>query len=320
MSSSDQVPVPLPTLRDTSPVTGITMDFTQVTPELAATHGYVTIHYEDGKVETLGGHAANDALKDKNEQTPLLMKLNHDIRDPRDVRESFDLHAPPGETLTQYANSLPAGDDAYNQQPVNYSEVGEDGYNSTSLASSLLVAKGGQTALADINYIARNMNVGRIRMTVTGGFQDCDSDYARRVAGATVSGRVIATGLDHASMPAAMFEHGIRPGMTPTDHSQNDTNTLLEKNTLSAIGAEAYDHTHALPEKDLAHHVASLTVQENGAANARSLSNFGPQTGTVASLDGDVLKLNVGGSRSPLTLSRNELMEGSRNPRRPRSR
>jgi len=313
-SGREGVPIPNPTVSDHSHVTGITMDFTQVTPELTAMHGYITIHYADGAVETLGGHARNESLNPHSaiEKTDLVFKVNADIRDPRDVAASFGMRAPRGESLDSYARAIKDGADAYNRHPFRYSPVGEDGFNSTSLSSSLLVAKGGETARNDLNFAASNLSMPHLRLANVAGVTPQDASYSAKIDVATASGHPISTGIDHAGISAAEFRHGA--GQSQHEHGTASVDDLLGRDSIGADLAWLKAKFGGGPVTDLPHHIDTLSIRENGSIVARPVSSFGPQTGTVSYRDGDDISLSVGGSRSPLHLSRTELIAGSKNP------
>jgi hypothetical protein len=111
-------------------------------------------------------------------------------------------------TLTQYGNAIVDGAKAYNEHPVRYDGLAEDGYNSNSFVSSLLIAKGGATAARDLEaMIAKGMNTpGPLRTdpndhsvtdTMAANFTDRQSDR----------GKFSVPGLDHASIDPRRFSH-----------------------------------------------------------------------------------------------------------------
>ena len=121
---------------------------------------------------------------------------------------SAPLHAPPGTTLTQYGNAIVDGAKAYNEHPVRYDGLAEDGYNSNSFVSSLLIAKGGATASRDLEaMIAKGMNTPGPLRTDPKDHSITDSMAANFTERQYRDGKYSVPGLDHASIDRRRFTH-----------------------------------------------------------------------------------------------------------------
>jgi hypothetical protein len=122
------------------------------------------------------------------------------------LMHSARLHAPPEMSLTEYANAIVDGAKAYNEHPVRYDGLGERGYNSNSFVSSLLIAKGGLTAVHDLDaMIAGGMDTPGPLRTNANDHSVTNAMAADLTERDSNRGRNVVPGLDHASIDPGRF-------------------------------------------------------------------------------------------------------------------
>jgi hypothetical protein len=268
----------------------------------------------------------------------------HDIDEP--VRR-YDLHPPkypglsPEAARTRYGNELIAGARAYNEHPVRYDVPASEGFNSNSWAGSLVIAKGGEAGLRDIEHIARELD-GKMPLLHEGTTAPWkpgdDQREMQHVAEATRAGQPIAPGLHNSTIPHDRFSSGrptdlaaqyppppgVHSGLIGTLNANPD---VLGRNLGSYLRAE-FDHaSHAAASPSAAAPEpapvpapalervpgAPLHVRYAGV-DREFLAGRYQQSGKIIEVNGDSVVQNIGRGTAVYRLS--ELTATSSDPGR----
>ena len=156
-------------------------------------------------------------------------------------------------TRTQYANALVDGAKHYNAHAVRYDFVGqqETHFNSNSFVSSLIVAKGGESDLADVRNIAAQMDSGPLNVYGQRPVLD-DGAMSERVRIDLHAHKAIATGFANAGIEPARFESSPLAAATPPPRIQNAINAASSlvpaaKEATQQLGGWLLKHLESPP-------------------------------------------------------------------------
>ena len=163
---------------------------------------------------------------------------------------------------------------------MRYDGLGEDGFNSNAMVSSLIVAKRGAVGLRDIERIAKDVvDTSPVRTTPGRGPMD-DNAVTELIARDSHLGRYVCPGFGHASMSRSRFEAG--------SHDAPESPPALPQFGGPGIGAMAYAREKMI---DTAHSIKDRlqTAIEKGYTRAAPDPTFPPF------LAGDGVRIERGG-------------------------
>lgn len=166
-------------------------------------HAYIDITRANGAHQVLGAYPVG-GLPMAHEGGQLVFSAGQEKG--HIPKAAFELQVPPHMTLTQYANSLVTGATSYNQHALRYDGLGEEGVNGNSFVSSLIVAKGGATGLADVERIAAVVDTSPVHTAGQGRGGD-DSQSAQLIHLDADVGRMAAPGFGNATIEPRRFSH-----------------------------------------------------------------------------------------------------------------
>jgi hypothetical protein len=230
-------------------------------------------------------------------------------------------------TLTQYGNAIVDGAKAYNEHPVRYDGLAEDGYNSNSFVSSLLIAKGGATAARDLEaMIAKGMNTPGPLRTDPNDHSVTDTMAANFTDRQSERGKFSVPGLDHASIDPRRFTQDptvageARPQVPRADnivhalpafmaHAGHDFSFAIQKAMSDRGWAKAPVADPTLAPPDRTHGVRIRVGDREDVA--------GPgfrQAGTIESVDERANTITQRTEHGNVTYNLNELRLGMGDP------